>query len=219
MSGERIWDVNVFLVVVWIFWRVWCEKVPLKKCKVIEPELYLTKYIFTLIDFWFRFIFFVRIHIRVTVLLGVQIDSRIFFISFFIVYLNRRHSLQNIYCFESVLFHGSCVVVSYKFTPGFFSLRQQGSLLLPKLLFPVHSPPCTPPLHLSLPRIYWKIWTASFGTLVDQARTEHRCRASCGKWAEYIIWFCLSLNDSLHWYVLSCNTFPHQFCSKRVDNS
>lgn len=161
--------------------------------------------------------------------------------SFFIVNLNNSHILQKTYCFDwmlylitfkssfifvvqrkcplPVLYAGSCVVVSYEFTPGFFELRQQGALHLPKLLLPLHSPLRTPPLHLSLPRILWKIWTSSVRTLVDQARTEHRCRASCGKWAEHIIYSVfVSVNHSTD-LGLSCNIFPNHVPSLWIDNS
>lgn len=64
---------------------------------------------------------------------------------------------------------------------GLFELHQQGHVLLPELLLPLHSSACTPPLHMSIHRASRQIWISGLGTLVDQGRRAHKCRADPGK--------------------------------------
>lgn len=62
---------------------------------------------------------------------------------------------------------------------GFFELHQQGTLLLPKLLFTLLSPSCADPLHVSIPRAGREICRPGLGAVVDQG-TGHKHRAYPG---------------------------------------
>lgn len=89
------------------------------------------------------------------------------FFFFWMCTLNSKSTLAS-----SIFLH--CVI------QGFFELHQQGTLLLPKLLFALLSPSFAAPLHMPLLRVSREIRQPGLGAVVDQERAAHRSRAYRG---------------------------------------